>query len=130
MNVFNAIGRVGKDAIVRYTQSGKAVAGWSLAVDDGWGQNKQTVWLDCSLWGDRAEKLAPFITKGAQIGVTGSIGTREHDGKTYVTLRVQDVTLLGGKGERDQQQDQQPAHGESQSHSMDGFDDDLNSIPF
>lgn len=97
MNVFNAIGRVGKDAIVRYTQSGKAVAGWSLAVDDGWGQNKQTVWLDCSLWGDRAEKLAPFITKGAQIGVTGSIGTREHDGKTYVTLRVQDVTLIGGK---------------------------------
>ena len=99
MNVFNAIGRVGKDAIVRYTQSGKAVAGWSLAVDDGWGQNKQTVWLDCSLWGDRAEKLAPFITKGAQIGVTGSIGTREHDGKTYVTLRVADVTLIGGKSE-------------------------------
>lgn len=99
MNVFNAIGRVGKDAIVRYTQAGKAVAGWSLAVDDGWGQNKQTVWLDCSLWGDRAEKLAPYITKGAQIGVTGSIGTREHEGKTYVTLRVADVTLIGVKSE-------------------------------
>lgn len=99
MNVFNAIGRVGKDAIVRYTQSGKAVAGWSLAVDDGWGENKQTLWLDCSLWGDRAEKLAPHILKGDRLGVTGSIGTREHDGKTYVTLRVQDVTLLGGKGE-------------------------------
>lgn len=123
MNVFNAIGRVGKDAIVRYTQSGKAVAGWSLAVDDGWGENKQTVWLDCSLWGDRAEKLAPYITKGAQIGVTGSIGTREYDGKTYVTLRVADVTLLGGKGERDQQQAQQPAPSSD-------FDDDLNSIPF
>lgn len=99
MNVFTAIGRVGKDAIVRYTQTGKAVAGWSLAVDDGWGENKQTVWLDCSLWGDRAEKLAPYITKGAQIGVTGSIGTREYDGKTYVTLRVTDVTLVGGKSE-------------------------------
>lgn len=124
MNVFNAIGRVGKDAIVRYTQSGKAVAGWSLAVDDGWGQNKQTVWLDCSLWGDRAEKLAPFITKGAQIGVTGSIGTREHDGKTYVTLRVQDVTLIGGKGEQRQQREpaQQPA-----SEPAADFDDD---IPF
>lgn len=130
MNVFTAIGRVGRDAQVRYTPAGKAVAGWSLAVDDGWGQNKQTVWLDCSLWGDRAEKLAPYITKGAQIGVTGSIGTREHDGKTYVTLRVQDVTLLGGKGERGKQQAQQLANGESQSHSMDGFGDDLNSIPF
>lgn len=99
MNVFTAIGRIGRDAQVRYTPAGKAVAYWSLAVDDGWGQNKQTVWLDCSLWGDRAEKLAPYITKGAQIGVTGSIGTREHDGKTYVTLRVADVTLIGGKSE-------------------------------
>ena len=121
MNVFNAIGRVGKDAIVRYTQSGKAVAGWSLAVDDGWGQNKQTVWLDCSLWGDRAEKLAPYITKGAQIGVTGSIGTREHDGKTYVTLRVADVTLIGGKSEQQREQDPQPAGG-----GVDPMDD----IPF
>ena len=120
MNVFNAIGRVGKDAIVRYTQAGKAVAGWPLAVDDGWGENKKTVWLDCSLWGDRAEKLAPHILKGDRLGVTGSIGTREHDGKTYVTLRVHDVTLLGGKGERDQQQYQQPA-------AVPDYDDD---IPF
>ncbi len=125
MNVFNAIGRVGKDAIVRYTQAGKAVAGWSLAVDDGWGQNKQTVWLDCSLWGDRAEKLAPYITKGAQIGVTGSIGTREHDGKTYVTLRVADVTLIGGKGEQRQQQ-REPAQQPAGEPAAD-FDDD---IPF
>ena len=122
MNVFTAIGRVGRDAQVRYTGAGKAVAGWSLAVDDGWGENKKTVWLDCSLWGDRADKLAPHITKGAQLGVTGSIGTREHDGKTYVTLRVSDVTLLGGKGERDQQQSQPsrqpPAKG-------DEFNDDI-----
>lgn len=122
MNVFNAIGRVGKDAIVRYTQTGKAVASWSLAVDDGWGENKKTVWLDCSLWGDRAEKLAPFITKGAQIGVTGSIGTREYDGKTYVTLRVADVTLIGGKSESRQIEPAQQA-----APAADEFLDD---IPF
>lgn len=122
MNVFNAIGRVGRNAQVRYTPAGKAVAGWSLAVDDGWGQNKQTVWLDCSLWGDRAEKLAPFITKGAQIGVTGSIGTREHDGKTYVTLRVHDVTLIGGKIESRQTEPSRQA-----APVADEFPDD---IPF
>lgn len=99
MNNFTAIGRVGRDAQTRYTQAGKPVTGWSLAVDKGWGDNKQTVWLDCSLWGDRGEKLAPHITKGAQLGVIGEIGTREHDGKTYVTLDVRDVTLLGGKAE-------------------------------
>ena len=99
MNVLNAIGRVGRDAVTRHTQAGKAVTGWSLAVDHGWGDNKQTVWLDCSLWGDRGERLAQYITKGSQLGVTGEIGTREHDGKTYVTLNVRDVTLVGGRGD-------------------------------
>lgn len=97
MNVFSAIGRVGRDAVTRRTGSGTAVTGFSLGVDEGWGDNKTTTWFDCSLWGDRGEKVAGYISKGAQIGVTGSVGTREHDGKTYVTLRVQDVTLLGSK---------------------------------
>jgi single-strand DNA-binding protein len=99
MNSYNAIGRVGKDAITRFTQSGDPVTGWSLAVDSGYGNNKQTLWLDCSLWGKRGEGVAPYITKGSQIGVTGELGTREHDGKTYLTLRVGEVSLIGGKGE-------------------------------
>lgn len=99
MNCFNAVGRVGRDAVTRYTQGGKAVTGWSLAVDKGWGDNKQTVWLDCSLWGERGEKLAQHITKGDQLGVTGEVGTREHDGKTYITLDVRDVRLIGSKQE-------------------------------
>ena len=95
MNSFNAIGRIGKDAQTRYTQGGKAVTSWSLAVDTGWGDKKQTVWLDCSLWGERGEKVAQYLTKGAQVGVQGEIGTREHEGKTYVTLNVANVTLVG-----------------------------------
>jgi single-strand DNA-binding protein len=97
MNILTAIGRVGRDAVTRYTQGGKAVTGWSLAVDRGWGDNKQTTWLDCTLWGERGEKLAEMIRKGDRLGVSGEIGTREHDGKTYVTLDVREVTLLGSK---------------------------------
>lgn len=98
MNVFTAIGRVGaKDATLRHTQSGDPVLGWSLAVDAGYGDKKVTTWLDCSLWGKRAESLADKIAKGDRIGVTGELSTREHEGKTYVTLRVADVTLLGNK---------------------------------
>lgn len=97
MNNCNFIGRVGKDAVTRFTQAGKAVTGWSLAVDKGWGEQKQTIWLDCTLWGERGEKLADKILKGDRLGVSGELGTREHDGKTYVTLDVRDVTLLGNK---------------------------------
>ena len=100
MNSCNFIGRIGRDAELRQA-GGKPVASWSLAVDVGYGQNKSTVWLDCSLWGERAEKLAGYIRKGDRIGVHGEIGVRQYESngqeKTSITLRVADVTLLGEK---------------------------------
>ena len=77
-------------------------------MDYGWGDNKNTVWLDCSLWGDRGERVAQYITKGSQLGVSGELGTREHDGKTYVTLNVREVTLVGGKSDGSSRQPMPP----------------------
>lgn len=122
MNLYIAIGRVGKDALTRFTQGGEPVTGWSLAVDSGYGDKKQTLWLDCSLWGKRGEKVAEYITKGSQLGVSGELGTREHDGKTYLTLRVGEVSLIGGKP----QGEPKPQRQESQSSAP--FRDD--DIPF
>lgn len=99
MNNFSAVGRVGRDAVTRFTQGGKPVTGWALAIDTGFGVNKTTTWLDCTLWGERGQRLEEFIKKGDRLGVVGEIGTREHEGKTYVTLNVQNVTLLGEKKE-------------------------------
>jgi len=101
MNVFTCIGRIGRDAVTRYTTNQKAVTGWALAVDTGWGDNKKTTWLDCSMWGERGVKLAEHIKKGDRLGVTGELGTREHEGKTYVTLDVREVTLLAAKPQQD-----------------------------
>lgn len=134
MNVFTAIGRIGRDAQVRSTSSGRQVAGWSLAVDSGFGDNKKTVWVDCALWGDRAEKLAQYIRKGDRIGITGELGTREHEGKTYVTCSVRDVTLLGDKRDN---RPAEPRHKPvpncpqpGQGNAGEFEDDDLDSIPF
>ena len=100
MNICTFIGRVGaKDAITRFTQAGKPVTGWSIAVDSGFGDNKQTLWIDCNWWGERSQKVAEYIRKGDRIGVSGELGTREHEGKTYLTLRVAEVTLCGNKPE-------------------------------
>lgn len=133
MNNCNFIGRVGKDAVTRYSQAGKAVTGWSLAVDSGYGQNKTTLWLDCTLWGERGEKVAQYITKGSQVGVTGELGTREHDGKTYVTLRVDNVTLVGGKNDGDSKPAKPTARNQQRSPAPEppsGADFDDQSIPF
>ena len=128
MNNYACIGRVGKDAESRFTPSGKAVLSWSLAVDSGFGDAKQTIWLDCALWGERGTKLAEYIKKGSQLGVTGELGTREHEGKTYLKLNVRDVTLCGGKREES---------GAGKTHSAQprkppssSLDDDGDSIPF
>ena len=118
MNLCTFIGRIGKDAVTRYTQAGKPVTGWSLAVDFGFGEDKKTLWLDCALWGERGVKVSEYIRKGDRIGVSGELGTREHDGKTYITLNVRELTLLGEKKEGSAQQPrstrkQPPTHEEA-----------------
>ena len=129
---FKDVCRIGKDAVTRFTQGGKSVTGFSAAFDTGWGDNKKVHWLDVSGWGDRYEKVAQYLTKGSQVLIEGDIGTREHDGKTYLTLTLSDLKLIGGKqesqgggsGERQRPQRQQQAP----VNPVDDFDD--SSIPF
>lgn len=129
MNNCSFVGRVGRDAVVRYTQGGKAVTGWALAVDRGWGDQKQTVWLDCSWWGERGTKVADFIKKGDRLAVIGELGAREHEGKVHVTLDIRDVTLLVSKPEGQQQSRQAPPKGRATPpDSYEDFTDD--DLPF
>jgi single-strand DNA-binding protein len=110
MNVLTISGNIGRDAEVR-NAGGTNVAGFSLAMKSGYGDKAQTIWVDCSLWGKQAESgLVQYLKKGQFVVVTGEMGTREHEGKTYITLRVEKVTL-GGKQEGQQQQapQQRPA---------------------
>lgn len=102
-------GNIGKDAVTRTTQSGDSVTGWSVAVEERNGQDKRTIWFDCSLWGKRGASLAQYLTKGSRVAVSGDLSTREHEGKTYLTVRADQVTLLGG-GERKEHVDMPPGY--------------------
>ena len=94
-------GGITRDAVLRQTQNGDDVLGWSVAVDERNGQEKRTLYFDCSLWGKRGQSLAPYLTKGSRVAVSGDLSTREHNGKTYLTVRASEVTLLGGKETRE-----------------------------
>ena len=127
MNNCSFIGRVGRNAESRHTQGGNQVLNWSMAVDSGYGDNKTTIWLDCALWGERGAKLAQYILKGHRLGVHGELGTREHEAKTYLTLRVADVTLIQPRdGAADQAPPPKPARPQAVPAPAD-MDDD---IPF
>lgn len=101
MKAITIAGRLTRDAVTREAGSDK-VTGFAVAVDDRSSKEKSTLFFDCSLWGKRGESLSQYLTKGTSVTVSGDFGKREHEGKTYFTVRVNDVTLQGGKqdGER------------------------------
>lgn len=129
MKIVNIAGRLGKDSELRNT-SGDSILSFTVAVDDGYGDNKKTMWFDCSLWGKRGERLAGILTKGTPVTVCGTLGSREYNGKTYMTVRVIEVTLHGGRGgqQDNSHNPQQSSYGQSSANN--GFDDDLSDIPF
>lgn len=89
-------GRLTRDAENR-TAGSDNVTGFSVAVDDRAGREKSTLFFDCSMWGKRGEAVSQYLTKGTSVTVSGDLSKREHDGKTYLTIRVADLTLQGGK---------------------------------
>lgn len=128
MNVFTFSGNIGRDAEVREVGQGK-VAGFSVAVKAGMGKNEQTVWVDCSIWGKRAEGGLPqYLTKGQQVVVSGELSTREHNGKTYLQCRVSELSLVGGRTTDAQPQGYQQAP--QQQAPQGGGDPYINDIPF
>ena len=125
-------GNIGKSAEVRTAGQGK-VTGWTVAVDDGWGDKKTTIWFDCNWWGQRGEKVAQYIQKGGKITVAGELSKREHDGKTYLTVNVSDVTLQSKADGGGQSGDQgggygTASHNDSGGYGGGGLPDD--EIPF
>ena len=103
-------GRVGQAREVKEV-AGSSVLNFSVATDVGFGDKKQTIWFDCAVWGKRAESLAPYVTKGTPVTVTGEGGEREYEGKDgstrhQITIRVSDVALQGKKGDDEEPRDQ------------------------
>jgi single-strand DNA-binding protein len=100
MKQITIAGNIGKDAELRSTPNGDKVAGFSVAVETRDKGEKGTQWFDVSIWGKRADALSQYLTKGSRVCVVGDLGTREYEGKTYLTVRADQITLMGG-GKRD-----------------------------
>lgn len=96
--------RLGRDAEVRYLPDGKAVANLSLAFNYGQkGQDgkRPAQWIDASLWGARAEKLAQYLKKGGTVyAVLSEPHIEEYQGRNgaghKLAATVLDIELAGG----------------------------------
>ena len=142
------VGNLGRDAELRYTPGGAAVATLNMATTENWtdksGQKQEkTEWHRVVFWGKVAESLTEYLTKGKQIYIEGRLETRQwndKDGnKRYTTeIKGDKIVLLGGGGGRggggmsrgggeESMGGGQPSHGGSDAPDTPLTDDD---IPF
>lgn len=135
LNNVSLVGRMTRDAELRYTPSNQAVATFSLAVNRNFkSQNgeREADFINCVIWRQQAENLANWAKKGALIGITGRIQTRSYENqqgqRVYVTEVVAEkFQLLENQKERANNQPQVnswPDFGQNTS-PMDISDDDL-----
>ncbi|MBI9044465.1 MAG: single-stranded DNA-binding protein [Anaerolineaceae bacterium] len=114
------VGNLGRDPEMRYTPSGKAVTSFSVAVSDGFGDRKKTIWFRVSAWEKQAESCNNYLQKGSKVLVEGRlqssdsgnprIWTRQDGtpGASYeITASI--VRFLSAKGEVEANVENAPA---------------------
>lgn len=99
MNKVILMGRAGRDAELRYTQSGQAVANVSIATSEKWKNDRgepqeRTEWHRLVFWGKLAEIAGNYVQKGRQVLVEGKLQTQEwEDAKTQEKRRTVQVVV-------------------------------------
>jgi single-strand DNA-binding protein len=81
LNVITLVGRLTREPELRRTNSGVGVGAFTIACDDGRkGPNgeKQTLFMDCTIFGAQSDTLMKFFHKGNLIGVYGRLVSRKY----------------------------------------------------
>ena len=139
INSVTIVGRMAGDAELRYVNESMAVATFRLAVNRNFkGQDgkREADFINCVIWRQQAENLANWAKKGALIGITGRIQTRNYENqqgqRVYVTKVVaEQFQLLESRKDRETGQSQgygQPDFSRqtaANTSPMDISDDDL-----
>lgn len=78
-NAVTLVGRLGNAPEIRYTQSQKAVASFSIATSEG--KNQPTEWHRIVAWEKTAELCGQYLSKGSLVMVIGRIASRKYEDK-------------------------------------------------
>ncbi|EFE8657899.1 single-stranded DNA-binding protein [Escherichia coli] len=134
LNSITLGGNVGNDCETRFTSNGKAIGSFSLAVQQGYGDNKRAMWVTCLILGDRATKLAEHIRKGDHLVVSGRLDVRDWEGQDgrknkSVEVVVSEIEFMSGNKRSDQNQNRQRE--QQQQYNQDNGEQDYDQdIPF
>ena len=138
LNSVNLVGRLTRDAELRYSSSGMGICKFSIAVNrsvkknDRW--QDEASFFDCTVFGKTAENIKQYLVKGQQVCINGELVQNrwEKDGKqmSRVEINVNHVQLIGGKSDKPERQNADlPNTPENFVDDSAGFFDD-SQIPF
>lgn len=106
-------GNLGRDPEAQYTDTGKFILKFSIAVQSGWGDSKKTEWYDCVAWEKTGEVLNEYIGKGSRIQVRGDfkqefwIG-KDKEAKGKIVVTVKEFQFLSAKKEEREHEEDEP----------------------
>ena len=142
MNKIILTGNITKDAELRYTANDKAYSKFSVANNEGYGDNKKTNFFNCTLWGKSAENLNRFLTKGQKVLITGRVELGKYTDKEGVERLTTDiivdsfggVELLGNKAQQESGTNNDTSNNSDSpidsNDYMTPVDDDSDLLPF
>ena len=142
MNKFIVTGNITKDAELRYTANDKAYSKFSIANNEGYGDNKKTNFFNCTLWGKSAENLNRFLTKGQKVLITGKVEINDYKDKEGVERKIIDINvdsfggveLLGNKAQQENGTNNDTSNNSdfsmNNNEDMTPVDDDSDLLPF
>ena len=135
LNLCQFIGRLGKDPETTYTQSGKAVSKFSMAVSEKWndsaGQKKESAtWVPVVAFGKLGELVGQYLKKGNKVYLSGRLSVRKWQDKSgqdrYTTeIIAEHIPMLEARGDSPDRAEKKPA----EPSAFDKFDDN-SDIPF
>ena len=142
MNRVILTGNITKDAELRYTANDKAYSKFSIANNEGYGENKKTNFFNCTLWGKSAENLNRFLTKGQKVLITGKVEINDYKDKEGVERKIIDINvdsfggveLLGNKAQQESRTNNDASNNSDfpidSNDYMTPVDDDSEMLPF
>ena len=132
--MFTKLVRIGRDAELRTTGTGKPCLSVSVVYDVGYGQNKKSQWLNLAMWGAQAEKVVEHFSKGKQIVVrVDDLHIDEYNGKSSLKGTLVSFEFVHD-GKRQEKSDESMNFGNARQPTQrqattNTFDDDLD-LPF
>lgn len=90
-------GRLTADSDIKYYESGKCKATFTLAVDGYFNKEKITSFIKCEAWGKQAEFAAEYFKKGKNISVFGELTSNEYNGKMYYSINCKTANFASSQ---------------------------------